>query len=220
MSQRFDLPAGATLRILTSSGDVTLTAEDRDDLEIDAGGRTVEPQRKSDSRTVVIRAARLLSVDLQIRCPLGTDVSVGSISGDVRLGGSLGSVKVTNISGRIQVDTASDVDLRSVSGDLSVTDCQGRCRLNTRSGRIKVGGAAGSAQASTISGNIELRTSGQGDVAVRSVSGDVTIEVPRDKQPQTRVNSVSGRVLCDCPQGTDFDLRCTTVSGRIEVKTP
>jgi hypothetical protein len=220
MSIRFDMPPGAALRIITGSGDVTLTAEDRQDLEIDAGGRSVQPRTKDRGRTVVVRAARLLSVDLHIRCPLDTDVSVGSISADVRLAGSLGSVKVTTVSGQVQVDAAADVDVRSVSGDLSVANCRGRCRLNTRSGRITARTAAGPTHASTISGDVQLQTSGQGDMAVRTVSGEVTIEVPHGKQPRARLRSLTGRVHCDCPQGTDFDLQCTTVSGRVEVKTP
>ncbi len=220
MSAQFDLPAGATLRVITSSGDVTITAEDREGLEIEAGGHAVQPRVKDGGRTVVVRAARLGSVRLQVRCPLGTDVAVGSASGDVRLVGTFGSVKATTVSGDIEMDAASDVDVRSVSGDISVASCQDRCRLHTVSGDVRVGGAGGAARAYTMSGDVNLRTSGQGDVAVKTVSGKVTIRVPQGSEPRARLHSVSGRVRCDCSQGRDFDLDCHTVSGRIEVKEP
>src|SRR3990172_1236973 len=106
MTVHFDLPAGAALRIHTSSGDVTIIAEDRSDLEVDAKGRSVHLNLDEDGRTAQLRSPRLGSTDLIIRCPTGVDVSVGTISGDVRLEGTLGSVKVASVSGDIEVGTA------------------------------------------------------------------------------------------------------------------
>ncbi len=213
MSIRFPLPAGAALRVLTASGRVTVTAEDRDDLEIDPPDRRVE--LKDGGRTAEVRSR---SGSLDIRCPRLTDISVGAISGHIQLIGEFGSVKVSAVSGHIEVDSAAgDLDVRSVSGHLTVNACRGRCQLNTKSGHITVGNVGGAARATTISGHVELGTSGQGEVELRTISGKVLVRVPPGRHPRAHLRSLSGRIRCDCPQGSDFDLKASTISGAIEV---
>lgn len=213
MSLRFALPAGAALRILTASGRITVTAEDRADLEVDPPDR--RPELKDGGRTVEIRSR---SGSLGIRCPRLTDISIGAISGHVQLVGEFGSVNVSAVSGHIEVDSAAgDVDVRSVSGHLAVKSCGGRCQLNTKSGHITIGNVGGPARASTISGRVELGTSGQGEVEIRTVSGRMTVRVPQDKHPRIRLRSLSGRLRCDCVQGSDFDIKASSVSGSIDV---
>ena len=174
------------------------------------------------------------SDDLEVRCPIGTEVSVGTLSGDIRLEGELGHVRAATASGDITADRVASLDARSISGDLEVEACPERCRLSTKSGHIEVG-SAGSAEADTVSGrirldstagpvkvrtvsgNVELGTAGADPVSVRSVSGGINVRVQRDRRPEARLRSVSGKVRCDCPEGTDFPLEVMTVSGKIEV---
>lgn len=213
MGARYQMPKGAALRVFSASGKIIVTAEDRSDFEIDPPDRRVGIS--DDGRTLEVRT---MSGSLEIRCPRGTDVSVGGVSGHVGLAGRFGSVKVSTVSGHIDVGEASgDVDARSISGHLSVLACGGRCQLNTKSGHISIGRADKGARASTISGKIELATTGQGDVSAKTISGHVTIKVAGDKRPHARLRSLSGRVRCDCPQGSDFELEASTVSGHIEV---
>ncbi|HEU4758717.1 MAG TPA: DUF4097 family beta strand repeat-containing protein [Dehalococcoidia bacterium] len=213
MGARFALPAGAALRVLAGSGRVTVVAEDRSDLEVDPPDRRVD--FTDHGRTAEVRSR---SGSLDVRCPRGTDVSVGAISGQVQLRGQFGSVKVSAVSGQVEVDSASgDVDVRAVSGHLTVETCGGRCHLTTKSGHIRIGSVGGPAHASTISGQVEIGTSGGGEVEVKTVSGRITVRVPRGKHPRVRLRSLSGRLRCDCPQGSDFDINATSISGSLEV---
>src|SRR3990172_12172562 len=119
MGIQHPLQPGAALRLLTSSGEVSVTAEERDDLDVEPPDRRVE--MKDGGRTAEVKSR---SGSLRVRCPKGTDVSIGVISGGVRLAGEFGSVKVSAVSGHIEIDSASgDVDVRSVSGHLSVNTC-------------------------------------------------------------------------------------------------
>ncbi len=213
MAARYVLPAGAALRVLAGSGKVTVSAEDRSDLEVEPPDRRVE--FTEHGRTAEVRSR---SGSLHICCPRGTDVSVGSISGQVRLEGEFGSVKVSAVSGHVEVDSAAgDVDVRAVSGHLSVETCGGRCQLTTKSGHIRIGSVGGPARASTISGSVEIGTSGRGEVEVRTVSGKISVRVPHGKSPRVRLRSLSGRLRCDCPQGSDFDIKASSISGSLEV---
>ncbi len=273
MSARHELPPGYTLRVTTSSGDITVIAEERDDVEApeDArvevrGGEEQREERpkkrhhhrkrplrflgrlvkhavrgeflyggRSPGPVLGIRSPRGGSRDLEVRCPAGTPVSVGTISGDVRLRGDLGPATVTTTSGDVFVDRAAALDVRSISGDLEVDCCSGLCRLITKSGHIMASDTgpaeattvsgyvqlhrtAGGVDVRTVSGNVELSTDGTEPVSVRTVSGGITVKVPKERLPAAKLRSLSGRISCDCPQGSDFPLAVTSVSGKIEVE--
>jgi DUF4097 and DUF4098 domain-containing protein YvlB len=213
MGSRYDFPAGATLRITNVSGHVTVLAEDRPDLEVEPPKH--RPETEEGGRTVYLRA---VSSHLQVRCPAGADVVVGSVSGHIKLEGHFGSVRASTMSGHIEVGRASgDVDARSVSGHLTVEACGGRCQLNTKSGRISVGRVEKAVRASTLSGHVDVGTAGQDDVEIKTVSGGVRVEVEGGRKPRARLRSLSGRVRCECPEGADFDIKASTLSGSIEV---
>ena len=86
------------LRISAFSGGVRVTAEPRTDVVVDRGGVA---EATADG-AVEIRAARP-SNSVDVRCPVGTDVMVGTRSGGVQLGGRFGTVGVTSQSGSIRV---------------------------------------------------------------------------------------------------------------------
>lgn len=267
MTARYDLPPGALLRLTTSSGDVTVIAEERPDIEApdDARVQTHTGEGSGDERrsrrhrrpkkalrilhklargfvhgprerspALEIRAPRGGSRNMEVRCPTGTHISIGTISGDVKLRGDFGSATVTTTSGDVSVDRAAALDARSVSGDLDVDCCSGLTRLNTKSGSIEAGetgpteattvsgrvrlrNTAGGVTVRTISGNVELATDGTEAVKARTVSGGITVKVPNERLPAARLRSLSGKINCDCPLGSDFPLEVTSVSGKIEV---
>jgi DUF4097 and DUF4098 domain-containing protein YvlB len=276
MVARYELPPGTSLRVVSSSGDVTVIAEDRPDVQASddaqvkthsgegALGQGEREERRARHRrrpralrilrrlvrgtvrgarkhvhkrgpTLEIHAGRGDSQDLQVRCPTGTPVSVGTISGDVRLQGQFGDATVATASGDITVDRAAAVDARSVSGELEIGGCSGPCRLHTKSGDIEAGTTgpaeadtvsgqvtlhrtAGGVTVHTVSGDVELGTDGTDAVRIRTVSGQIAIRVPSGRLPQTKLRSLSGKIECECPQGADFLLRVDSVSGDIEVE--
>jgi DUF4097 and DUF4098 domain-containing protein YvlB len=161
---RYRLPDGGRLKLMSGSGSIHVIAEDRDDVEID------QPRAHVDAKDHILEV-RSKSGSVTARCPTGTRVYVGVISGSVRLEGTFASAKVSAISGSIHVDSVrGDVDVRSVSGSLSVESCGGNCCLNTKSGRITVGHVGKDLQAATISGTIEAGTGGEGTVEVKTIS--------------------------------------------------
>jgi len=281
MDARYELPPGASLRVVSSSGDITVVAEERTDIQAPEGAH-VEPHpgrgehgegappegtrvesaaRRRHGKKALrvlrrlvrgaihgpraqgprergpyleIRAGRGGSRDLEVRCPAGTRVSIGTIAGDVTLRGEFGDTTVATTSGDVFVDRAAALDARSVSGDLKVNGCSGACLLHTKSGdieaeatgpaeattisgQVRLHRTAGGVTVRTISGSVELVTDGSDAVVVRTVSGRITVRVARGRLPSTRLRSLSGKIDCECPRGTDFPLEVTSVSGGIEV---
>lgn len=227
------VPGTAELHLSTISGSVTVTAEDRADVLIARGapGRGVETDATG---RIGLRSAKGGSANLEIRCPLGSDVIVGSVSGNIALRGRLGAVRVTTVSGTVDVDMAEALDARTVSGNIAVARCDGRCRVQSKSGKALVGSAGdarvttfsgevrldealGDVQAQSASGRIEIGLRGKNDVAVQTMSGSVRVAVPPGVRPHMRLRALTGRPHSDCEEGTDCEIRVQSLSGTIEV---
>jgi len=241
MGVQYDLPPDARIRVLSASGGVTVIAEERPDVDVEPANRMVELKESGRGRHRHHRGilghlrshehgegerqhrpvleVKSKSGNIEVRCPLGTDVSVGAISGSVKLKGTFGSVKVSTVSGGIDVDTVlGNLDARCVSGSISVERCAGRCDVSSKSGRVRVERVEGPTHASTISGGVEIGTAGSDEVELKMVSGGAKVTVFGAKLPRVRFNSLSGKMHCECKQGSDFDLKVRSISGSLEIK--
>jgi len=181
-------------------------------------GRLEVPEDPQATESRPVLEVKSKSGSIEIRCPTGTDVSVGAMSGSVKLIGIFGSVKISTVSGGIDIDTArGNVDARCVSGSVHVKSCGGSADVSSKSGRVSIDRVEGSAHASTISGGVEIGTVGGHDVELKMVSGGAKVKVLSGKQPRIRFSSLSGKMHCECEQGSDFDLKVKSISGSLEV---
>ena len=220
-------PGRSRVRVSTTSGRITVIGERRDDIVVTTGGRTTAAP-VTDEVDVVMTAS---SDRVEVRCPVGTDVVVGTASGKVELEGHLGEARVTTASGSIQVDTVASADLRTQSAKVEVEECLGSCRVMNKSGRVEIH-RAGEVLVKNVSGAVDV--SGD-DVNVRTVSGKVRIEtyvtaavetvsggvevwVPEGFRPEVHSHGL-GRVTVDVPQGTDGEILVRTVSGSVRVRS-
>jgi len=223
-------PSGARvrLRISARSGSVTVNAEQRTDVVVEHGGTA---ETTADG-AVEIRPLRS-SASIEVRCPEGADVMVGTRSGSVNLRGHLGSVSVTSQSGSIKVSAAQDADLRTASGSAELDECAGRCRASTKSGRVVIGvtrdvaistmsgsveiaSATGTVELRAVSGSVEVGASGSGPVRASTVSGSMTIRLPAGARPALR-SSGRGRIDNSFESGDDIAIDVTTISGSLRL---
>jgi DUF4097 and DUF4098 domain-containing protein YvlB len=229
-SRRFDLP-GTRLRIQSRSGKVLVVAEKRDDVDVETD--EVEGFIQDEGTTLAVRSSRGGSKPITVRCPIDTDVNVGTQSASVRLEGKFGGVHVTTMSGSIELDRAEDGDLRTMSGNITVGTCFGECRMSTVSGSaslqesdtarastvsgtIKLRHVGGDVRARSVSGSVELGSDGDGSIAIKTVSGKISIAVPQGTAPRTRFKT-RGRVNMACPSGNDCMIDAASLSGSIDV---
>jgi DUF4097 and DUF4098 domain-containing protein YvlB len=230
-TRRYDLPVAVTLRLQSRSGKVHVIAEPREDVEAETDN--LEGFVDDRGRTLMIRSSRGGSKPLLVRCPIDTDVVIGTQSGSVALEGRLGGVRVTTMSGSVSLTDADEADIRTMSGDVEVGTVRGRARLNaisgkvtaielddatasTVSGPIKLSKVLGDVRARSVSGSIDMHTSGGGQIAVKTVSGRVRIVLPEGTEPAT-VFKTRGQVRCDFARGVDCRIEAASLSGSIEV---
>jgi len=216
------------LRVTASSGRIDVTAEARTDVVVDRGqehpmGGVLELQGESSG--------------VVMRVPNGTSLVVGTHSGDVRLSGELGEVRITTRSGSVKVDRCQDLDARTVSGRVEVGTVSGDARIRAASGRITVdrvegslsatavsgrmtiGDVIGSVHVTTVQGRIEVSLAGPASARCESVSGAITVNVPRGVAPHASLRSMSGKCACEVSEGTDCEIVGRTVSGRIVIRS-
>jgi DUF4097 and DUF4098 domain-containing protein YvlB len=214
------------VRVIVTSARVRVVAEDRAD--VDAGDAA--SSGPLDDLTLLAGSGAVT-----VRVPIGTDVMVGSASGDVTLEGELGSVRATTASGDVDAADVASIDARSLSGKLRVGRSRGTVRLRTKSagihvsraegevraatvsGKVRVDGAAAGVTLKTVSGRIDAVLTAPHDATVETVSGRMTVHVPRAARPNVRVRTVSGKRRVDCETGTDLTVTGRSISGSITV---
>lgn len=91
------------------------------------------------------------------------------------------TVQITTMGGGIEVEDAPEgAAVHTMGGDIHIKDAQRFVRATTMGGDVVIDRADGSVQATTMGGNVEATVVGSGgDVALQSMSGDITLTVPR-----------------------------------------
>ena len=220
--------AGLRLRISAMSGRVTVIGEERGGIQVERGGHPVT----ADDGAVEVRTARP-SDPVVVRCPVGTDVVIGTVSGGVELVGRLGAVGVTSKSGSIDVAAVASADLRTVSGRVEVEDCAGACRISTTSGtiivdetvdaeisttsgRVRIGDVSGSVRLRSVSGSVDVGSAALGPIRVSTVSGTIEVRLPSGVRPSVHAAG-RARVRSSFEAGDDVQIEVAAISGTVRL---
>jgi DUF4097 and DUF4098 domain-containing protein YvlB len=183
-------------------------------------------------RVVAPAGTRLLaetaSADVAVRGTAG-GIDLRTASGDVHTGPVAGDAAVRTMSGDVELgDIAGTADLRTMSGDIAVGAIAGEAALRTMSGDVTVARNGASANVSSMSGDVRLDALEQGDVEVKSASGDITVGVVTGTRVWMDVQSTSGEASSELDH-TDGDrdairldaplqLRLQSVSGDVRIR--
>ncbi len=216
------------VRITVGSGRVRVIGEPRHDVAVDGA------ESSGSEAELAVRGG---SDDVTVRVPSGTEVIVGSGSGDVTLTGLLGAVSVTTGSADVEAEDVGSIDARTASGKLTVEESRGSVRLRTKSSRVRIGRAIGdvhvaavsgkvdvgeardSVSIKTVSGNVDVTVTGSGAIGIESVSGKIKIHVPERARPRVELRSMSGKRRVECATGDDFVISGRSISGNLTVTT-
>src|ERR1044072_6309236 len=203
-----------TLRLLTPNvrpaPRVEVLVSEEKDVELDSGdcgsnqtieltvprGATVEIETRSghvEVADVAEARVKVLSGDVDGR-RVSRAVEVSCLSGDVSVSDSTGPVRVVSVSGDIEARSlrtaaaGDNFEARSTSGDVTIE-----------------GVGHGSVTRATVSGSL-LYTGSRaraGSYDVRTISGDVTLELPADASFNLHAKVVvSGEIVTDFPVKT------------------
>lgn len=229
MSEPVILPARLLIRVNARAGQVRVRCEDRADVAVLQGIRHAG-EAKISGDEIAIRA---LASSVEILCPIGTNLNIGTIAGGVEIEGEAGDVRVNTATGRVRIQRAQRADLRTMSGRIEVAEC-GHCRLATKSGRVSISAAQsveiasisggielgrveGEARVKSVSGRVEIGASGRKDLEIYTISGSVRVRLPEGTRPDVRFRMVANRARNPFAPGDDCRVAVSTVSGKVEL---
>ncbi|MBU1189306.1 MAG: DUF4097 domain-containing protein [Gammaproteobacteria bacterium] len=157
------------------------------------------------------------STDLKLMLPHAAMARLTSVSGDFELSGLDGKeLSVTTVSGEIRGSAAAgELRLKSVSGDVRFNGSDSALELNTVSGDSRLEGLAGRIRVETVSGDVALRAGAVSDLTSQSVSGDMEFEFSLATDARVKLNAHSGNVVLTLPADSRFELDSSSFSGDV-----
>lgn len=233
------VPVGTVEIVAGDAGAIALTidATDADDFEVFKTGDRVSVRHPSRW------GRRGRNSRIVAHVPFGTDVELSSTSGDVRLVGRLGIVRLHTASGDIMMDDAARVDVTTASGEFSGGDIEGEATISSvsgdctlhhiggrldatvTSGDLRIEACGGDVSIGSTSGDVRLGRCGGSDIAIRSISGDLRIGLPGGLRVEAEISTLSGRAIlpdpapaADVRDRREVRLQLKTVSGDIRVE--
>jgi Putative adhesin len=193
--QSFPTPEPVAVTIEANFADVQIAASDRSDTVVDV--RPTDPDDHAHVEVAEATRVEMLGDQLRVIAPKPSLMAriISSPSLDIT----------------ITVPTGSAVRATLGAGNVEATGTLGACKLRTGAGTIRLGDT----------GPLEAR-SGTGDIVVRHVAGDATIETPAG---HTQIASATGNVeIKNGSTGPRIgvvggDLTVRAGHGRIEVES-
>ncbi|WP_120521351.1 DUF4097 family beta strand repeat-containing protein [Arthrobacter celericrescens] len=139
------------------------------------------------------------SVVIGIAIPAGITVEAGTVSGDGMVSGTSGTTRLNTVSGSVlSDDTSGELHVNTVSGEVIARGHHGVMTAKSVSGEVTASGDFSNVRATTVSGDLSFDLHGHThDIAAHSVSGDVTVRLPRDIGADIAAKSASGAVVID-----------------------
>lgn len=164
------------------------------------------------------------SGDVRIAECAGARARTGS--GDIRIDSSHGPLDAHSGSGDVTLGRVfGDVRVGTGNGDASLEGAEGAASLTTGSGDIEVGEVGETLEAFSASGDVAVRCAGRGRVRARSVSGDVSVGVPKGVAALLDVSTLTGSIASDLEAGDPanegerrIELTLSTVSGDVQLR--
>ncbi|MBN2464171.1 DUF4097 family beta strand repeat protein [candidate division WOR-3 bacterium] len=153
-----EFPGKRDLLVKSVSGDVEVTRAEEGRVELSYSGGMVKARSSGDQ--VVVRT---MAGDVAAAMPPDGRLELEVVSGDVSVSQGSARVEVKTVSGDVGINQASGgAQVKTVSGDVNLADVSGDLTIETRSGDVEL------VPGGPVTGNL------------RTVSGDVTVALPKD----------------------------------------
>jgi len=201
------------------------TLEEARKLEVPIKVKTeITSEGEQKIEVVPIKDTPMLDVvvlDLKVKAPAGTPVSIEVTTGEGKVSGLTGGVAVHGQAGKVRVSECTGKVVASTTvGDLEVEDTTGQIEANTSSGALFADGVGGSVTARTMDGMANVKVTRGDEVTVSTMSGAIDVKVESPFSGQMEVRTMSGDIAVAIPSNSDCRVRTMTNTGAITCTLP
>jgi DUF4097 and DUF4098 domain-containing protein YvlB len=160
-----------------------------------------------------------VSVAYTVTTPANTRLTIGSVSGSIKVSDIKGELSANSISGAVHIGNAGRIAAaKSISGDVEIVDTQtdGAVEAQSISGSVLLRKLnARRIDIGSVSGSIVIQDVQCDRVEAHSVSGDVEFAGALAKGGRYELNSHSGDVRMAIAGGTGFEIEANSFSGSV-----
>ena len=219
----FDRRGSVSLTI--GSGDIVVTAWDRDQVRVHAtsenGGVRVDASSSRMSLEIANRYGGGGDSRIEVTVPQGVRVIARAQSGDIAVSGTQADVDARSQSGDIKLEEVGNrLDIGTLSGDIEAHNVNGDTQIKSVSGDVRITDFKGDFEAETVSGSIELRNAVARSVRSHTTSGDLVYEGTVDPSGRYELSAHSGDIRLAIPANTSAQLSISTWSGTLDSDFP
>lgn len=111
----------------------------------------------------------------------------------------------------VEVPHGATISVESASAEIEASDLDGTKRFRTASGELRLSRLAGALDVETVSGDIDLDGQAPLDLAMKSISGDIHVRVPKLKRLE--MGTTSGDLWLDAELAGDGPFTIRSISG-------
>jgi hypothetical protein len=217
------LPAGSMVSLHNLNGDISVTPSTTGKVEV-VGIKRGDSRYFADITLEVVETSRGIMVCSMFRnMDMECDEENGySTRNDRRRRGwgdrdrDWDDLQIDMV---IKVPKEMLVSAGSVSGNVTMTGSEGRVRASSVSGNIRLDRLrATGVRATSVSGDVDVQVdalTGDGDLHFNSVSGNVTVELPKTFEADVTMRSVSGHLDSEFPLTLNGRMNRHSLEARI-----
>jgi DUF4097 and DUF4098 domain-containing protein YvlB len=217
--------ADAQVFVRNNSGSVVVAAWNKNEVAVtgELGGDIEHLDISGDAASLSIvvrppRHARLSgSADLRLMVPAAAKVSIETVSADIAVRGTHGAVKINTVSGDVGLAVESpEVTAQTVSGDLILQGPSASTAANSISGDLRMSGLQGKLVAETVSGHVELAGGRFSELRLKSISGDMHLDVSFAEHASVVGETLSGDISLMVPESLSGTAMLQSFSGEAQ----
>ena len=204
--------AGKVTVVGTSAAELHVTGTMDSNLKLEITGKN----NQISVEVVYPKSSSSEGAFIEVQVPNGSNVLVSTISADIDMRDLKQPCKATSVSGDINIiEGIERAATNTVSGDIEIRSKVSSLQMETVSGNITVHDASERISSSSVSGDMTIAAGSVVQIAVNSVSGNITLNVNGSLAAAGRIEaqSHSGDVHLTLPSGTDAEVQVQRMSG-------
>lgn len=237
-SRTVRLARNGTFDLSNVAGNIVVTGAGGNDVRIDAFKRTrnrdesqgrarlqeIRIEIREQGNRIEVRTEYpeqrnlFVAVDYTVSLPQDTNVTLKSVSGDVRVTNVRGELRAESVNGDITATGARRLGaIKSVSGDIQITDAESENLVvaSTVSGDLVISNLkARGIDIGTVSGGLQLDGVECDRANLRTISGDIQYGGSLARTGRYEIHTHSGDIRLTVAS-SGFDLEASTFSGDV-----